>query len=338
MIDCYLILTTGGKFTENQRTKMNTYIKIELKTWQSFTKFINDHDNLPKFIFRGQNQARWNLLPSLNRTNVKIDHAKFLHRYKMYSRGRNNIPFDSSDLEHWAIGQHHKLMTPLMDWTVSPYVAAYFSFNEKRCIELPMKVNDIDLIKECKRIINDKCAIYCLDTDELKTFLNNYLLNAIKSVKEFENGYPIVYHNLLNYFEINTDITEYYKMLRDYFKAEELDEKEGLGCWGGDQEDYFNAALHSFKSFPLEIFSPKNASKRLLNQRGLFVYWNSDEPMENWLKKSNHSKPILYKLTIPFKEANKSIEALNSMNINHLSLFPDSDGAGEYCNHRLLKQ
>jgi len=120
--------------------------KIEMVSWDEFVKWILtgmegkggilDHKG---YIWRGQRCDDWPLEPTLNRALnqyaiTEHDRPSFrkshLKRFKYSIRGRRgpNPPQNLSENEWWALGQHYGLSTPLLDWTESPLVAAYFAF------------------------------------------------------------------------------------------------------------------------------------------------------------------------------------------------------------------
>lgn len=57
--------------------------------------------------------------------------ARILAHFKQGCTGLPGLEFPLTDDEYWALGRHFGLLTPLLDWTSSPYVAAFFAFSER---------------------------------------------------------------------------------------------------------------------------------------------------------------------------------------------------------------
>jgi len=106
-----------------------------------------------KAIYRGHTKPDWLLMSRLDwqlslgvreedgssklishpRQLYKIDGYRklcdnILQRFRRYVRTIPNINPNASDNELWMLGRHFGLLTPLLDWTESPYVAAFFAF------------------------------------------------------------------------------------------------------------------------------------------------------------------------------------------------------------------
>ena len=118
----------------------------DVKDWAHFTKLVDNivspvGNERHHFLFRGQVDAEWTLQPSLLRSMaspdlvsakraLKIEHdagQEFRRHAHLHLRPSVGELSGDNRLDLWALMQHHRAPTRLLDWTSSPYVAAYFA-------------------------------------------------------------------------------------------------------------------------------------------------------------------------------------------------------------------
>ena len=130
-----------GKCFEVMADHLSGRIPVtRLEHWQNFSELLESNffnTSGVQFIFRGHRRYDWSLLPTLGRLTengiVSTELAeKQLDLFRRAVRGRLKdtsllVEAEQED-ELWSVGQHHGLMTPLLDWTYSPYVALFFAF------------------------------------------------------------------------------------------------------------------------------------------------------------------------------------------------------------------
>ncbi len=141
-------------------TKKDGVTCIKLKSWNNFHDLIKSNFlELEEYVWRGQ-RHNWRLESKLDRIlrqipkspqiNLRKKHyTKFkyairgrLSQYPKSPKGEDDNEQKKNDL--WAIGQHHGLATPLLDWTTSPYFAQYFAFiKEENEQSTGLKENEI---------------------------------------------------------------------------------------------------------------------------------------------------------------------------------------------------
>jgi hypothetical protein len=89
-----------------------------------------------RYLFRGAANADWGLSSYFDRRFATVPLERRMKLWDRlvdeWRRGCHDLGVAPSVLDEdrklWALGQHHGLPTRLLDWSTSPYVAAFFAF------------------------------------------------------------------------------------------------------------------------------------------------------------------------------------------------------------------
>ena len=107
--------------------------------WNGFKVFV-DQLEPDRYIFRGQEKSSWRLRTSFHRAgraNLErflVEDIPRLHRH-LSERTRHVFDINRKPEEHGAfvsLVQHHGYPTPLLDWTHSAFIGAYFAYHKLR--------------------------------------------------------------------------------------------------------------------------------------------------------------------------------------------------------------
>jgi len=123
----------------------NTIGEQSFNSWEQFKSTFGQHlfPNEPfrrgKYLFRGHSDPHWKLSTTFDRmfsnqpkaTRLQIA-QELLEVFKRSLEG-HDIPVEvrGNDSLFLALGQHYGLPTRLLDWTESPYIAAFFAYNSR---------------------------------------------------------------------------------------------------------------------------------------------------------------------------------------------------------------
>ncbi|BDB29513.1 FRG domain-containing protein (plasmid) [Cupriavidus sp. P-10] len=118
------------------------------ESWEEFKSWASRIHDAHAVAYRGQADNKWSLQTSLyraGRSNLLRYRSDTLNEFHNHLEALTGLHVDRHNPSEFgrmiAIAQHQGLPTPLLDWTQSPYIAAWFALSDSLNLPPPLPPN-----------------------------------------------------------------------------------------------------------------------------------------------------------------------------------------------------
>lgn len=270
---------------------MAAHIEISVKTWEELRQHLGNigHDAL--WCFRGHTNSAWNLQPKLERAIITYQEKELYEEFKRTAHLYTNNTFKvESKMEWLSLMQHYGAPTRLIDWTRSPYVAAFFAVNDLQVGESSAAVWAINITKIYQALRQS----HEQDQHFRALFSRHYLRHHTLLDDDFKGIF------LSEWYQEDFKFPSIVLPIAPYFTHPRLT----------TQQSIYLAQTRLFRDDTVSQISFEEA----------LISTVKEAFDHSWIRK----------YVIPSALRPTMLRELNTMNINDATLFPDLDGFARY--------
>ena len=303
-----------------------------------------------QFWYRGQDNSKYGLLPSIMRGHVKLQgkvnylsqyQRKLFEEFKYRADGSPEIMdrsfFNVSD--YLTLMPHYSVSTTLMDWSEDIFTALYFAVEKVMNDEVKDIQQDAAVFVFSPHLYNE-ARKYMMKNDAGKTACTEAAFRAsMKTIEGFDSGIPNI-------------ATKYNEALYDIFLLGNI-EYESLNPYGYSQNMELSGQ-QEMAYLPVAIYTSR-LNPRIRSQSGIFVAYNlyaepsegteaaykymELERIQNYYikecKRSEGKAQFLYKIILDKDGIKEIANSLSKMGVSKERIYPELSNIGERVTHRV---